>query len=299
MESILKVLLLLVFTLLGVLSARVISYNLFKKFKVFAFSWAMPVYILVSTLVHFDRSKLFSLGYIIWGQLFFVLLALVFIYFFRKEIRHIIFTSLAFQNSGYLPIPIVFALFGDGELIVMIFLFLIGFNTLLFSFGYYVLNKRTDIKQLLNPPLLATILAILIVLLTKDLQFYCDALYLPSILYWLNIFINPYMMFIFGGLLVHNAALEGMMSLREQLNFSLIKFVLFPFIVAVVVFILKLSGMIKILFIMQAIMPPAVNLFLLPDKEKDQQTLNQLMFFQYMVFIVLSLFFLVWQIAAL
>lgn len=83
------------------------------------------------------------------------------------------FLSLTtFQNSGYLPLAIVSALLTVWQAQVMfiyIFLFLLGFNLLVWSFGMCMLSKTCDIKDksmlrsLFSPPVVATVISLIFV----------------------------------------------------------------------------------------------------------------------------------------
>ncbi len=74
----------------------------------------------------------------------------------------------AFQNSGYLPLPLVASLLAPDAAKVMfiyIFLFLLGFNMTIFSLGVFLLAPKTkdyrfNFKHMFNPPVIATLLAL-------------------------------------------------------------------------------------------------------------------------------------------
>ncbi|MDP2905230.1 MAG: AEC family transporter, partial [Candidatus Omnitrophota bacterium] len=81
------------------------------------------------------------------------------------------FMSLvAFQNSGYLPLVLIAALLPKDKadpMLVFLFLFLLGFNLVMFSFGAYLLtahkNKKFELGSLFSPPVVAIILGMLMV----------------------------------------------------------------------------------------------------------------------------------------
>lgn len=82
------------------------------------------------------------------------------------------FLSLvAFQNSGYLPLALIAALLPAdqrGEMFIYLFLFLLGFNLVMFSLGVYMLGfskpDRFELASLLSPPVLATLISLGLVL---------------------------------------------------------------------------------------------------------------------------------------
>lgn len=71
---------------------------------------------------------------------------------------------ITFQNSGYLPMALIAALLSGAKLNTMfiyIFLFLLGFNLIIWSLGVYVLNFRKgsvfELGSLFSPPVIATL----------------------------------------------------------------------------------------------------------------------------------------------
>jgi predicted permease len=85
---------------------------------------------------------------------------------FKRE-----FVSLVtFQNGGYLPLILVALLLPPGsreEMFIYIFLFLLGFNVIIWSLGVTYLAKsetrRIELKTLFNPPVIAIIAALLFI----------------------------------------------------------------------------------------------------------------------------------------
>ncbi|MDD5254694.1 MAG: AEC family transporter [Candidatus Omnitrophica bacterium] len=81
-------------------------------------------------------------------------------------------TLVAFQNSGYLPLTLIAALLPEAqrtEVFIYLFLFLLGFNLVMFSLGVYMLAstgaQKFEAKSLLNPPVAATLISFAVVLL--------------------------------------------------------------------------------------------------------------------------------------
>ena len=97
----------------------------------------------------------------------------LFVNFIKQNEEKRQFLSLvAFQNSGYLPLVLVAVLLGPEEAALMfiyIFLFLLGFNLLVWSLGVHLLsgqqNKRFELASLLSPPVLATIITMALIAL--------------------------------------------------------------------------------------------------------------------------------------
>ncbi len=173
------------------------------------------------------------------------------------------FLSLTtFQNSGYLPLPLVAALLPRTQADIMfiyIFLFLLGFNMTIFSFGYYLLNpaadRRFDPRKMFNPPVLATLTALLVAFAGAG-RFVPELLLEPAAL--LGRCAIPLSILVVGGSLALMKVEKG--ALRPLTYALLIKLVFLPlfFLCAVVVF--RPPPMMGFLLILQAAMPSAVLL---------------------------------------
>jgi len=78
---------------------------------------------------------------------------------------------ISFQNCGYLPLILVLSLFDkevSTSLFIMIFLFLPGFNLIFWGYGVQLLDRNStgkfDIRKAVNPPMLALIISVALVL---------------------------------------------------------------------------------------------------------------------------------------
>jgi predicted permease len=95
----------------------------------------------------------------------------VFVNFIKKgEQRRQFLSLVAFQNSGWIPLALVAALFSPRNsnlMFIYIFLFLLGFNLVMWSLGVYFLsyhrNKRFELGSLFSPPVLATLFTMALV----------------------------------------------------------------------------------------------------------------------------------------
>ncbi|MGE5279402.1 MAG: AEC family transporter [Deltaproteobacteria bacterium] len=173
------------------------------------------------------------------------------------------FLSLtAFQNSGYLPLPLVAALLPRPQADIMfiyIFLFLLAFNMTIFSVGYFLLNpaadRRFDPRTMFNPPVIAT-LAALLVAFARAGRFFPEVVVEPAAV--LGRCAIPLSILVVGGNL---ALMRVERSAARPLTYALlIKLVILPlFFLSLVVF-LRIPAMMGFLLVLQAAMPPAVLL---------------------------------------
>ena len=88
----------------------------------------------------------------------------------KGEQRRQFLSLVAFQNSGWIPLALVAALFSPQNsnlMFIYIFLFLLGFNLVMWSLGVYFLsyhrNKRFELGSLFSPPVLATLFTMALV----------------------------------------------------------------------------------------------------------------------------------------
>lgn len=73
--------------------------------------------------------------------------------------------STGIYNYGYIPIPLVLALFDDRQITAVLLLFNVGVEVAIWTFGVLLLAgsfRRENLHKLLNPPIMAVFLAILL-----------------------------------------------------------------------------------------------------------------------------------------
>ena len=189
------------------------------------------------------------------------------------------FISLVgFQNSGYLPLALVAALLTRDNLSAMfiyLFLFLTGFNLVMFSVGTYILNFHKEIKfdwrSLFSMPVIATILGLLVV-------FFGLNKFVPGIV------IQPLRMFgdstlalamlVVGG----DLAKINLRAIDKRAGFLLVfaKMIILPLIGLGLVIFFNLPKLIGLLVIIQLAMPSAVTLsVILRNCKKEDLLISQ------------------------
>ena len=200
------------------------------------------------------------------------------------------FLSLvAFQNSGWLPLPLVAALLPEAEarvLFIYIVMFLLGFNLVIWSFGVWLLSERTiypvrkfvstspqsfsimvknllsngvknfELGSLFSPPVIATGLSLLFIALGIN-KWMPAAILKP--LKMLGDCTLPLAMIVVGANL-GGIAMRGEDNNREILYVVLAKLMVLPLIVFIILFSFPLPYLVKLLVIIQASMPAATNL---------------------------------------
>lgn len=208
---------------------------------------------------------------------------------------------IGFQNSGYLPLPLIAALLPPKEasqMFIYTFLFMAGFNLLMFSAGMCMLTcnqgKRLELGNFLNPPVVATLIGLLLV-------FFGAQNSIPNWIYHpLKITGDctlPMAIFVVGGGL-------AVISFKKKFNHRAIFFVLLSKLIIMpllVLLILSRSGLprlIGLLLLIQAAVPSATTLsVILSHYRKQDHIVNQSIFLGHLFSILtipifLSLFYM-------
>lgn len=203
-----------------------------------------------------------------------LLVGFLFIRFIDKEQEKLQFLSLvAFQNSGYLPLALVAALFPAqrlGEIFIYLFLFLMGFNLVMFSLGVHILNfhkeKRIKLSSLLSMPVLATLFSLVVIYLGMG-KFFPDSLIKP--LRMLGDTTLPLAMVVVGG----NLAQINLKDINKKAAALLVlaKMIILPLLGMVFLRIFNISGLFGLLILIQLAMPSAVTIstILRASKKED------------------------------
>jgi predicted permease len=174
------------------------------------------------------------------------------------------FVSLVtFQNGGYLPLILVALLLPPGsreQTFIHLFLFLLGFNLLVWSAGVFYLakdkNTRFEFSSLFSPPVIATIVALLLIA-TGVNRFIPNFLIKPAKMF--GDCALPLAIFIVGGnlALIKTGAKDYSKSIAHLV---IAKMFLLPLLFLALIFFVKPSYEIAFLLLLQGIMPSATSL---------------------------------------
>lgn len=197
--------------------------------------------------------------------------------------RKLQFLSLvSFQNSGYLPLALLGSVLSPEKADVMfiyLFLFLLGFNLLMFSLGVYLLTftkaRKFEWWSLLNPPVIATLAGMLLVFF--HLEHFLPAMLIKPLQSAGNCTL-PLAMFVVGGNIaaIHLAKLEK----RTMALLGLAKLVIMPALGLWLAYIFKFPELFGLLIVLQLAMPPATNLSVIVSHyRKEDLLVSQGIFF--------------------
>ena len=229
-----------------------------------------------------------------------LVLGALFTVFIRGQQQKLQFLSLiTFQNSGYLPLALVAALLPPEKInpmFIYIFLFLLGFNLVVWSMGVYLLTfsraKRFELGSLFSPPVIATVFSLLFV--SFNLPKFVPQFVLRP-LQMIGDCTLPLAMFVIGA----NLAQIHLRQVDKKAIFlmALAKMVILPFLGLGLIIRLKLPELMGLLILIQLAMPPATSLSLITSHYKKEDLLiSQGVFFGHIIGIItipifLSLYF--------
>jgi hypothetical protein len=211
------------------------------------------------------------------------------------------FSLIGFQNCGYLPLPLIAALLPPAEasqMFIYTFLFMAGFNLLVFSVGVCMLTtdktKRLEWGNFFNPPVVATLLGLLFVFLGVQNSI-PDWIFRP--LKMTGDCTLPLAIFVVGGGLAE-------ISFKKKFNHQAVYFVLLskllimPLLILLILSQAGIPRLIGMLLLIQAAVPSATTLsVILTHHRKQDYIVNQSIFLGHIFCIVtiplfLSLFYM-------
>jgi predicted permease len=204
---------------------------------------------------------------------------------FKKQFLSLI----AFQNSGYLPIALVTALLPKDKLdsmLVYLFLFLMGFNLVIWSFGVYMLTftraKKFELGSLFSPPVVVTLFSLVFV-------FFGLPKVVPAFVYKPLRLIGdctvPLAMLVVGG----NLAQIHIRKVDKKAVFLILlsKMIILPLSGLWLVLKFGLPELIGLLIIMQLAVPPATSLsVIIRHYKKEDLLISQGIFWGHIVSIL-------------
>jgi predicted permease len=229
-----------------------------------------------------------------------LLLGFIFVGFIKGRQHKLQFLSLtAFQNSGYLPLALIVALMPKEQMdtmLVYLFLFLLGFNLVVWSFGVYMLSlhesRRFEMGSLFSPPVIATLISLAIIFFNLN-QFIPQAILKP--LRMVGDCTLPLAMFVVGGSL----ALIHLKQINKKAIFLiiLVKLVILPVLGLWLILKFRIPQLLALLIIVELAVPPATSLSVITRHYKKEDLLiSQGVFFGHLISLItlplfLSLYF--------
>jgi predicted permease len=224
----------------------------------------------------------------------------IFCLFLKEKAFRRQFISLnAFQNSGYLPLVLVSTILPKEKLEIMfiyLFLFLLGFNFIIWSMGVYFLtgkqSKNFALANFFTPPVIATILSLILVYLRLN-RFIPNYIYKP--LNMLGESTLALAMLVVGG----NIAEVDLKKIDKTpiLLLILVKLIILPLLGLLFIIKFRPDELIGLLLIIQLAVPSATSLSLIiRHYEKGDLIISQGVFWTHIISLLtlplfLSLYF--------
>jgi len=230
----------------------------------------LPVMIFCQLMQDFNFNRfrnwwifpLLSLGISILG----LLVGVMFLPLLKNlEYKKQFLSLVTFQNSGYLPLVLVSAILPKDKLQVMfiyIFLFLLGFNLIMWSVGVYLItfsrSRRFEWESFFSPPVVATILSLFLIYLKLNK-------YIPNFVYKplsvLGDSTLPLAMLVVGGSL---AELSFKKTNNKAILFLILaKLIIMPILGLLFIIRFKPDELLGLLLIIELAVPSATSLSLI------------------------------------
>jgi len=246
-------------------------------------NFLLPCYIFVSLIRNFNFQIYSNWWLFPLISLFITALGFfVGLFFFwlgkgKKEYQNEFISLVAFQNSGYLPLMLVNLVFDNPikeNLTIIIFLFLLGFNFVFWSFVPYYLDKKRKIavKHLFSPPVVAIILSLILIFFKFSHlipKFFLEAASM------LGNCVLPLAILVVGASL---ALISSHLSIQFAivLRLLLVKLIILPLLCLIFIFFFKPSREITFLILLEASMPSATSLSVVTKKHNIDEDIISL-----------------------
>lgn len=215
-----------------------------------------------------------------------LILGLIFVFLRKKKIpsRETI-SLIAFQNSGYLPMTLVYFIIPSPEketLLEYIFLYLLGFNILMWSVGSFFIyrrkNEKFKISSLLSPPVVAVLIALIFKKVLPQVS-------IPKVIFSPLKMLGE-MSFVLSMLVLGSGlAKAGFKEIKPARTFnivsiSVIKLVVIPFLCIILLAKFKIFGIFGLFILLESCMPSAASLPIVARwKNANYKFVSQAVFF--------------------
>lgn len=174
----------------------------------------------------------------------------------KKSTRPEFKISLLYQNGIFLPLVVIGGMFGDNShLLVYLFLFTLLFPGFVFSTYHFFYGKKEGIdwKKVLNPVLIASLLAIFIRYF--NMQGFVPG-FIISCVKLVGGMAIPTIMIIIGGNIYVDFQKKGPLYTGEVIKFLLLKNIIFPLIFLGLLIFIRPHYEIALIILLQSAVPP-------------------------------------------
>lgn len=200
-------------------------------------------------------------------------LLIVKLFRFPKENRGLYAAMILFTNSGFMGLPISFAVFGQHGLLIMVFA-----NTLMMFFMYSIgvimigiggkdkISWKHAAKSAMNHPVVASLVGIVLLFLGVTIP-----TVLSDFLHLIGEMTVPLSM-ILVGIQLGTANLSQLLRKPDLIGFTVIKSTFLPALTLAAMYFLDVAPMVKVIIVLCFAMPAAAILVALAERhESDAQ----------------------------
>ncbi len=209
----------------------------------------------------------------------------------KRENRREFLSLASFQNGGYLPMNLALFLFAPlmrEKFLVYIFLYLIGFNVLMWSAGSFLIfkerNQRFNIRSVLTPPVLSTIIAV-------GLVYAGWARYVPEFFTTPMRIIGdtafPFSMIVLGAWLAKSRIPKKISEFKPLCAVAMVKLIVIPALFFIATLKLDIAPLLGLFIVIEASMPSAASLPIVADmRGADSTFISQGVFFTHLIALI-------------
>ncbi len=285
---------------IAIASGILVRRNVIKQLDIQSMSHITIVVLLPCLFFSKIISSFNPSGFVYWWLLPLVAFAMIglalgisLLFFYKKRNqKKAIMAVASFMNANYMVLPIATLLFTEelDEFLTYCFLFILGVSTALWSVGKYMVtsgeNEKIKLKEMINPPLIASLASILIVLLGA-------APYIPSFVMIPIDFLGqaaiPIATIVLGATL-GSISVRHLPPLADIIKVAGIKLFLMPAIIIALLFYtqwLENYPLIADLLVLQAAVAPATLLIVQIRKYGgNAQEVGSMMLINYVICII-------------
>jgi predicted permease len=199
--------------------------------------------------------------------------------------------SLLYPNFIFIPLLVIQNLFGENsDVLVELFLFTLIFPAFLFN-TYYLFfkkkqtkTKKLDLSKILNPILVATTLAVIIILTGTNV-------YVPKAVLKITKLIGntalPLILIVIGGNVYVDFKRKGELHIKQIVLFVALKNFILPLLMLAVMLIIRPRFSVAFLFVLISAVPPITAIPILTEKVGGNSAIaNQFLIASYVTSII-------------
>ncbi len=260
---------------------------------------ALPCVVFAGIIVNFTPKQFPDWWQLpLWWLLFAAVslaLTLITTFLSQKGTRSEFALNLFFQNGLFFPLIVISGLFGaNSPYIIHLFIFIILHPVVFFSASHFFFRKKGDadrkhklnLQRIINPVLLATILAIGIRL--AGIETYLPP-FLVTMLTMLGAMTSPLLMIILGGSLYIDFQKKGKIYVKEIIKFVVIKNIVFPLVFIGLLLLIRPEYSVALIMLLESAVPPITGTPVVVEREGGNASISNQFILASFIFSIVSI----------